>query len=102
MVAQYFTDVSFLRTFFQTDVSIVMCLPGPFVVPINEVQMKPRLMMAALITGAQTEGLSRNGKGTMFANPPESLRARGLRKPQTSAQLFGMDPGHTMVWGPAA
>ena len=52
MVAHDFTDVSFLRTFFQTDVSVVMCLPGPFVVPINEVQMKPRLMMAALITGA--------------------------------------------------
>ena len=50
MVAQEFTDVAFLRTFLQTDVPVVMCLLGPFNVPINEVQMKPSLMMAALIT----------------------------------------------------
>ena len=51
VVAQYVTDVTFLRTFFQMAVSVVMCLSGPFVVPIDELKMKPRLMMAALITG---------------------------------------------------
>ena len=33
---------------------------------------------------------------------PETLIAGGrggLRNPQTSAQLFGMDPGHQKVWG---
>ena len=50
MVAQYFTDVTCLRTLFQTDIPVVMYLSG-LVVPSKEVQMKPRLMMAVLITG---------------------------------------------------
>ena len=29
----------------------------------------------------------------MLIDLPEALRARGLRKPHTSAQFFGMDPG---------
>ena len=49
MVAQYLTNVPFLCDFFETNVSIVVRLPGPLVVPINEVNMKPSLMMAGLV-----------------------------------------------------
>ena len=52
MDAQYFTDVSFFEEVFSNGCSFVMCLSGPFVFPIDEVLMKPRLMMASLILGA--------------------------------------------------
>ena len=63
-------------TFLEANVPVVVSLMVPLVTPVNEVQMKPRLMMAALITGAQTE----YRESAMFANPPESLRAGGLKK----------------------
>ena len=59
MVAQYFADVAFWSsisrtrwTFLEANVSVVVNLMVPLVIPVNEVQMKPRLMMAALIIGA--------------------------------------------------
>ena len=58
MVAQYFVDVAFWssisgarRPFLKANVPVVVSLMVPFVVPIDEMQMKPRVMMAALITG---------------------------------------------------
>ena len=57
VVAQQLTDVTFLNSisrarwpFFEANVPIVVSLMIPLLVPINEVQMKPRLVMAALIT----------------------------------------------------
>ena len=59
MVAQYLANVTFgstisriRRTFCEANVPVVASLMVPLVTPVNEVQMKPRLMMAALITGA--------------------------------------------------
>ena len=59
MVAQYLANVAFgssisrtRRTFFEANVPVVGNLMVPLVTPVNEVQMKPRLMMAALIIGA--------------------------------------------------
>ena len=59
MVAQQVTDVTFgstisrIRgTFLEANVPVVASLMVPLVTPVNEVQMKPRLMMAALIIGA--------------------------------------------------
>ena len=56
MVAHNFTDVGLLstkwwdcRSLLKADVSFVVCLTGPFVVPIDEMQVKPHHMMAALI-----------------------------------------------------
>ena len=40
------------RTFCEANVPVVASLMVPLVTPVNEVQMKPRLMMAALIIGA--------------------------------------------------
>ena len=67
-------------SFLEANVPVVVSLMVPLVTPINEVQMKPRLIMAALITGAQTESLSRFRESAMFADFPESLSARGLKK----------------------
>ena len=57
MVAQHFADVTFLSSisrtrwsFLEADVPVVVSLMVPFVVPIDEMQMKPRHMMTALIT----------------------------------------------------
>ena len=41
--------VTFLKTFFQTDVPVVMRLSRTFFFTIDEVQMKPRLIMTAFI-----------------------------------------------------
>ena len=57
VVAQYFADVTFLSSisrtrwsFLEANVPFVLSLMVPFVIPIDEMQIKPRLMMAALIT----------------------------------------------------
>ena len=57
MVAQNFADVTFLSlfsrdrwAFLEANVPVVVSLMVPFVIPIDEMQMKPRLMVAALIT----------------------------------------------------
>ena len=58
MVAQYLANVTFgntisriRRTFCEANVPVVASLMVPLVTPVNEVQMKPRLMMAALVIG---------------------------------------------------
>ena len=58
VVAQNFADVTFLSSvsrtrwsFLEANVPVVVSLMVPFVIPIDEMQMKPPLMMAALITG---------------------------------------------------
>ena len=58
MVAQYFADVTFWSSisrarwsFLEANVPVVVSLLVPLITPIDEMQMKPRLMMAALITG---------------------------------------------------
>ena len=57
MVAQNFADVTFLSSisitrwsFLEANVPVVVSLMIPFVIPIDEMEMKPRLMMAALVT----------------------------------------------------
>ena len=57
MVAQYFADVTFWNSisrarwsFREANVPVVVSLMVPLITPIDEMQMKPRLMMAALIT----------------------------------------------------
>ena len=59
MVAQYLTRIAFgstisrtRRTLFEANVPGVVSLMVPLVTPVNEVQMKPRLMMTALIIDA--------------------------------------------------
>ena len=78
---------------------IMVVVLGPPVVPIDEIQVEPCLMMAALIGWSRAECFSWDGEGTMtcaLSKIDENLG--GLRNPQTSAQLSGMDPGpHTGV-----
>ena len=57
MVAQNFTDATFLSSisrtrwsFLKANVPVVVSLMVPCVIPMDELQMKPRLMMTALIT----------------------------------------------------
>ena len=57
VVAQYFADVSFWSSisrgrwpFLEASVPVVVSLVVPLITPLDETQMKPRLMMAALIT----------------------------------------------------
>ena len=54
MVAQYLANVRFgssisriRSTFCEANVPVVVSLMVPLITPVNEVQMKPRLMMAA-------------------------------------------------------
>ena len=87
VVAQYFADVTIwssisrpLWSFLEANVPVVVSLMVPLITPIDEIQVEPRLMMAALITGTCTENLSRNGKGAVFVHFPESQGARRLKK----------------------
>ena len=57
--SEYLANVTFgstisriRRTFREVNVPVVASLMVPLVTPVNEVQMKPRPMMAALIIGA--------------------------------------------------
>ena len=57
MVAQYFADVTLWSSisrarwsFLEANVPVVVNLMVPLITSIDEMQMKPRLMMAALIT----------------------------------------------------
>ena len=75
-----FADAPFLRTFFQTDVSVVFFLVVPLVTPIDEEQVHPCFVVAALIMCAQTESLSRNGKCAMFVYFPELMGTKWLQK----------------------
>ena len=57
LVAQNFADVTFWSSisrarwsFLEANVPVVVSLIVPLVLPIDEMQMKPRLMVAALIT----------------------------------------------------
>ena len=87
VVAQHIADMTFVSSkartrwsFLGANVPVAVSLMVPFVIPVDEVQMKPRLMMAALITGAQTESFSWYRERAMFVNSPESLRARRSKK----------------------
>ena len=58
VVAQYFADVTIwssisrpLWSFLEANVPVVVSLMVPLITPIDEIQVEPRLMMAALITG---------------------------------------------------
>ena len=66
-------------SFFAGNMSVMLIMIGPSVAPVDEIQMKPCLMMATLISRSEP---------------------CGLRNPQTSAQLFGIDPGHHNGVGP--
>ena len=57
MVAQYFADVTFYSSlsrarwpFLEANVPVVVSLMVPLITPLDELQMKPRLMMTVLIT----------------------------------------------------
>ena len=45
------------------------------------------------------QGFPRDGTCTMFVHFPKRWEPSALRNPQTSAQLFGMEPGPHSVWG---
>ena len=82
MVAHNLTDISLLstvwrirRSFLEANVPVVVSLIGPFVVPINKMQMKPRPVMAALIIRSQAKSFPRDGECTMLIHFPETLRA---------------------------
>ena len=81
LMLRFLSSISRTRwSFLEANAPVVVSLMVPFVIPIDEMQMKPRLMMAALITGTQTKNLSRSGKGTMFVHFPKTLRARWFEK----------------------
>ena len=88
MVAHNLTDISFFlstksgtrRSSLEANVPVVESLIGPFVVPINKMQMKPRLMMAALIIRSQAKSFPRDGECTMLTYFPETLRAGWFEK----------------------
>ena len=67
-------------------------LLGPSVVPVDIVQMKPCFMMATLTIWSQAECFPWDGECTMYIHCPKRWEPGGLRNPQTSAQLSGMDP----------
>ena len=107
VVAQHIADMTFFELLCQNslvvleaNVPIVVSLIGPCVAPIDEMQMKPLLMVANLIIRSQAECFPRDGESTMLTNFPETLRAGAFEKPQTSARLFGMDPGPHNGVGP--
>ena len=56
----------------------MVSLIGPFVVPINKMQMKPRFVMAALIIRSQAKSFPKDGEGTMFVHSTKVLRTRGI------------------------
>ena len=70
---------------------IIVIVLGPPVVPIDEIQVEPCLMMAALIGWSQAKRLC-----TMLTRFPKAVRTSGLRNSQTSAHLSEMDP---QWWG---
>ena len=80
MVAYDFTDVPFLRTFFQTDVSVAVCLSGPLVIAIDELKVKPCFMMAASIVWSEAKSFPGDRECAMLVNPPESLGSQWFEK----------------------
>ena len=59
---------------------IIVALPGPSVAPVDEVQKKPRFMMATLISRSQAECFSWSGERTMFVHFLKALRTRWFDK----------------------
>ena len=57
-----------------------MGLIGPFVAPINKMQMKPRFMRAALIIRSQAKSFPWDGECTMLIHFPETLKAKWHEK----------------------
>ena len=83
--------------------AIIVVLLRPPVAPIAKVQMKPCFMMATLISRSQAECFSWDGECTVHAHLLSKIDRNpvgGLRNPQTSAQLSGMDPGSHNGVGP--
>ena len=82
MVAHDFANTSFWspesaiwRSFFEGNVPIIIVL-GPPVVPIDEIQVEPCLMMAALIGWSQTNCFSCDGVCIMLMHFPKTMRTR--------------------------
>ena len=107
MVAHNITDVHLLfavmvrrRTFFQEDPAIVFLTLELFIVPPNKVEVEPCFVVAALISQADAKSFTRNGKCAMLTNFQCPSESGGLRNPQTSAQLPGIDPGPHNGEGP--
>ena len=59
-------------------------------------------MMAALIVWTQAESFARDGESTSMRTFQYRSESGGLRNPQTSAQLFGIDPGAYNGEGPGS
>ena len=79
---------------------IIVVVLGPPVVPIDEILVEPCIMMAALIGWTQAESFAWDGESTMHAYLRYRSEPGGLKDPQTSAQLFGIDPGPHKGVGP--
>ena len=86
--------------FLEANVPVVVSLMIPLIVPINDVQMMPRLMMAALVAGTSTKSLSRFCESTMLVHFPETLRARGLKKTTDVGPVVGDGSGSLQRSGP--
>ena len=84
MVVHNITDPPLLRsllrwsrTFFEGKVSTVFTVRFPSVAPVDEIQMKPCLMMATLIRWSQAESSSWDGgESTVHAHLPKSIGTR--------------------------
>ena len=89
MVAHNVADVSFVfavmvrrRLFFQEDPSIVFLTVKLFIAPRDEVAAEPCFVVATLASRADTKSFMVNGE----------CDSGGLRNPQTSAHVPGIDP----------
>ena len=78
--------------------SSVFTLRFPSVAPVDEIQMKPRLMMATLISWSEAK--SSLSDASCMRTFKYRSEPGGLRNPQTSVQLFGIDPGLKNGAGP--
>ena len=59
---------------------IMFTLLGPSVTPVDEIQMKPCLMMATLISRSQAECSTWEGECTVHAHLPKSIGTRWFEK----------------------
>ena len=83
MVAHNITDVSFLfplmvrrRAFFQEDPSIVSFAVWLFVAPFDKVKVEPGVVVATLVSRADTKSFMENGECAVLSNFPLSIRIR--------------------------
>ena len=66
---------------------ITVVVLGPPVVPIYEIQVKPCLMMAALIGWSQAECFPWDGEYTMLMHFPKTVRTRWFEKSADVCQI---------------